>query len=210
MAMPEGTKMMILAPLVRGRRGQARRVYGKIRKAGFVRVRIDGQVYDLDSAPELSARQLHDIDAVVDRVIIRDGVGPRIGESLRLAIRHGEGVATACYLDAGAADPQHPQGIWRDRLVQHAVRLSALQHQSGGTRTADVQFQQSLRCLPALRRLGMFGAVRSGIGGAGQIVERQRRRHRALERLDRGRGPQASEASNGRAGIAAAPVRTRR
>jgi excinuclease ABC subunit A len=116
MALPEGTKMMILAPLVRGRRGKHEEVYGKVRKAGFVRVRIDGQVFDLENAPELSARQLHDVDAVVDRVIARDGVGPRIGESLRLAIRHGEGVATVCYLDAGAADPQHPQGIWRDRL----------------------------------------------------------------------------------------------
>jgi excinuclease ABC subunit A len=116
MAMPEGTKVMILAPLVRGRRGKHEEAYAKIRKAGFVRVRIDGRVYDLENAPELSARQLHELDAVVDRVIIRQGAQARIGESVRLAIRHGEGVMTACYLDTQAADPEHPQGIWRDRL----------------------------------------------------------------------------------------------
>jgi excinuclease ABC subunit A len=69
----EGTKMMILAPLVRGRRGKHEEAYAKIRKAGFVRVRIDGRVYDLENIPELSPRQLHDLDAVVDRVIIRPG-----------------------------------------------------------------------------------------------------------------------------------------
>ncbi len=116
MSMPEGTKMMILAPLVHGRRGKHEEVFARIRKAGFVRVRVDGRIYDLDNAPELSARQLHDIDAVVDRVIIRQGSASRIGESLRLALRHGEGVTTACYLDAQAADPKQPQGIWRDRL----------------------------------------------------------------------------------------------
>lgn len=116
MSMPEGTKVMILAPLIHGRRGKHGEVYARVRKAGFVRLRVDSQIYDLDQAPELSARQLHDIDAVVDRVIIREGSASRISESLRLALRHGEGVMTACYLDSQAADPKRPQGVWRDRL----------------------------------------------------------------------------------------------
>ncbi|MCH5376221.1 MAG: excinuclease ABC subunit UvrA, partial [Planctomycetes bacterium] len=116
MSLPEGTKTMILAPLVRGRRGGHEDAYARIRKAGFVRARVDGQVYDIDNVPQLNARQVHHVDAVVDRVIIREGVRPRVGESLRLAIRHGEGVVIACCLDTGGAESQPSQAVWQDRL----------------------------------------------------------------------------------------------
>ena len=98
MQMPEGTKVMIMAPMVRGRKGQHKEVFAKIRKAGLVRARVDGGVYDLDNVPELASRKVHHIDAVVDRVIIRPGVRARVGESIRLAIHHGEGLVVACYL----------------------------------------------------------------------------------------------------------------
>jgi len=116
MGLPEGTKTMILAPLVRGRRGKHEEAYAALRRAGFVRARVDEQVYDIDNVPELNPRQVHHIDALVDRVIIRDGVRSRIGESLRLALRHGEGSVIACYLDPDQTDAQHPQGVWQDRL----------------------------------------------------------------------------------------------
>ena len=96
-ALPEGTKLMILAPLVRGRRGKQEEVLAKIRKAGFIRVRIDGQVYDLENLPEIDARREHVIDAVVDRIIVRSDIASRMGESVQLAIRHGEGLLIACY-----------------------------------------------------------------------------------------------------------------
>jgi excinuclease ABC subunit A len=114
--LPEGTKLMLLAPLVRGRRGKHADVFAKIRKAGFVRVRVDGHVYDLDSVPELSARGDHSVEAVVDRIIVRDGVANRLGESVRLAVRHGEGVLIACYLDAQPPDAEQGPGVWRDRV----------------------------------------------------------------------------------------------
>jgi excinuclease ABC subunit A len=122
LALPEGTKAMILAPLVQGRRGKHEEAYSRIRKAGFVRARVDGQVYDIDRLPELHARQLHHVDAVVDRVIVRDGVRARIADSLQLAIRHGEGVVIACCWDAEQTDPEHPQGRWQDRVfsTRHA------------------------------------------------------------------------------------------
>jgi hypothetical protein len=105
--------------------------------------------------------------------------------------------AIACYLDA-AADPQHPQGIWRDRLFSTRYACPPLQHQSGGVRTADVQLQQSLRGLPAVRRLGSPGAVRSGIGGAGRgSLSLSRRRGRAVEGLDGCHGPQARQVKRG-------------
>ncbi|MEZ6119099.1 MAG: hypothetical protein R3C28_21365 [Pirellulaceae bacterium] len=97
MDLPEDTKMMLMAPMVRGRKGIHRDVFAKIRKARF-RARIDGMVYDLDDLPELSPKKNHQIDAIVDRIIIRPGVRARLGESIRLAINHGEGLVVACYL----------------------------------------------------------------------------------------------------------------
>lgn len=72
LSFPEQTKVMILAPMVRGRMGKHQEVLDRIRREGFVRVRVDGQTYELDSVPELKARQHHNIEAVVDRVIIRE------------------------------------------------------------------------------------------------------------------------------------------
>jgi excinuclease ABC subunit A len=116
MQLPEGTKMMILAPLIQGRRGKHQEVFARIRKAGFVRARVDGNVYDLDNLPGLNPRRPHFIEAVVDRVIVREGSAARIGESVRLAIRHGEGVVIACYLETEPGDRERSEGVWRVRL----------------------------------------------------------------------------------------------
>jgi excinuclease ABC subunit A len=98
LALPEQTKAMLLAPMVRGRKGKHADVMERIRKEGFVRVRIDGLTYELEQAPELSARERHDIDAVVDRVIIRPGLENRLAESVRLALKHGEGALRVSFL----------------------------------------------------------------------------------------------------------------
>ena len=90
---------MILAPVVRGRRGAHREVMAAIRKAGLVRVRIDGQVYDIDQVPGTGRRgSAHHIDAVVDRVIIREGIRSRVAESVDLASGYGDGLVLVCYL----------------------------------------------------------------------------------------------------------------
>lgn len=116
MSLPEGTRAMIMAPIIRGRRGQHNELLQRIKQAGFVRARIDGTVYDVDSFPELAARKVHHIDVVIDRVIIRPGIKDRIGESVRLALDHGEGLAVVCYFNAvnAAADPS--EGEWKDIL----------------------------------------------------------------------------------------------
>src|SRR4051812_10781584 len=110
MALPEGTKLMLLAPLVRGRKGQHAEVLDQIRKSGQVRVRIDGTVFDLDAAPPLDGRKPHSIEAVVDRIVIREGSRPRLADSLQLAAGQGEGVVIASYLDGSGGDQ------WTDRL----------------------------------------------------------------------------------------------
>ncbi len=118
MELPEGTRTMILAPLVRGRRGQHKDVYALIRKTGFVRARIDGEVYDIENLPELEPRKVHHIDAVIDRIIIRPGIEARLGESVQLAVRYSEGLAVACYYleDKSSSTEGAPAGEWRDEL----------------------------------------------------------------------------------------------
>ncbi len=106
--LPEGTKVMLLAPLVRGRKGEHAEVLATIRKAGLVRVRLDGQNHDLDSLPPLDGSRPHTLEAVVDRLIIRPGMESRLAESLQLTIKHSGGLVVACI--------QHGDGQWQDRL----------------------------------------------------------------------------------------------
>ena len=87
----EGTKLMLLSPMVRGRRGAHQDVFAEISKAGFVRVRVDGELYALEDIPSLNIRQNHTIEAVVDRIVWRDEVAERLGDSVRTALRFGKG-----------------------------------------------------------------------------------------------------------------------
>jgi excinuclease ABC subunit A len=95
--LPAQSRVMILAPLVRGRKGAHRDVFEKITKAGFVRARIDGVIYPIEDVPELVPQKPHDIEAVVDRLVLREGIESRLSESVRLAVQHGEGVVTVSY-----------------------------------------------------------------------------------------------------------------
>lgn len=96
-AMPNESRVMIVSPLVRGRKGKHADVMEAARKAGFARVRIDGVTYPIDEVPELAARKTHDISAVVDRIVIREGIEKRLAESVRLALKHGDGVLEIVY-----------------------------------------------------------------------------------------------------------------
>ena len=88
----ERTKIEILAPVIRGRKGTYEKVIERIRKEGFTRVRVDGQVYMLDEDEIVLEKNLkHTIEIVVDRVVIREGIEDRLGEAVELAIAHGEG-----------------------------------------------------------------------------------------------------------------------
>ncbi|MCA9236279.1 MAG: excinuclease ABC subunit UvrA, partial [Planctomycetales bacterium] len=104
LALPESTKVMVLAPMVRGHKGKHAEVMERIRKEGFVRVRIDGVTFEVEDAPELAAAKRHDIEAVVDRVVIRDGLESRLAESVRLALKHGEGALRVVYLTPAAKE----------------------------------------------------------------------------------------------------------
>lgn len=116
--LPEKTRAMIMAPFVRGRKGQHREVFEAIRKAGFVRARVDGEVYDIDVVPELVRQRNHTIEAVIDRVVVRPGLESRIAESLHLALKHGEGVAVVAWLPAEetAKSAGAQAGVWQEKL----------------------------------------------------------------------------------------------
>lgn len=87
----ERTRIQILAPLVRGKKGQHKKVFEKIKKDGFVRVRADGETYDISEVPELEKNKKHDIEIIVDRIVIKDGVRSRLFDSLELALRLADG-----------------------------------------------------------------------------------------------------------------------
>jgi excinuclease ABC subunit A len=112
LARPEGTRMMVLASLVRGRKGQHKEVFETIRKAGFLRARVDGAVIDVNEPPQLSQQKVHHVEAIIDRIVVREGVRPRLAESIQLAVRHGEGLMLV------SEEAKGPGGevAWRDEL----------------------------------------------------------------------------------------------
>ncbi|MCP9222910.1 excinuclease ABC subunit UvrA [Erythrobacter sp. LQ02-29] len=93
MALPEGTRAYLLAPVVRGRKGEYRRELAEWQKAGFTRVRIDGELYPIEEAPALDKKFKHDIEVVVDRLAVKEGLETRLADSFETALRLAEGLA---------------------------------------------------------------------------------------------------------------------
>jgi excinuclease ABC subunit A len=106
LSMPDGTKAMILAPLIRGRKGEYRKIFTDLKREGFARVRVDGIIYELDEAEKLKLEKFerHDIDLVVDRLVLRESDRARIAESIELALRKGEGLVRIFLPDLGRDD----------------------------------------------------------------------------------------------------------
>src|ERR1700690_1652899 len=86
MAMAEGTRLYLLAPIVRGRKGEYRKELSDLKKRGFQRVKIDNKMYEIDSAPTLDKKFNHDIDVVVDRLVVRADIAQRLAESFETAL----------------------------------------------------------------------------------------------------------------------------
>jgi excinuclease ABC subunit A len=101
MALPEETKLMVLAPVVANRKGEQLELFDDLRAQGFVRVRVDGKIYELDEVPKLAKTQKHDVDVVVDRLKIRADIKQRLAESFETALRLADGRAIAMEMDSG-------------------------------------------------------------------------------------------------------------
>ena len=93
MSLPEGTKIQVIAPCVRGRKGEHQKVFDELRHDGYVRVRVDGEIYDLSEVPKLDKKFKHTIDAVIDRLVIKEGIDSRLTDSLENAFRLGKNLA---------------------------------------------------------------------------------------------------------------------
>ena len=105
LALPAGTKLVLLAPLVRGKKGTHAEAFAAIRRAGLIRARVDGQTVEIEPPPKLAKGKLHDIEAVVDRIVVREGIRPRVAESIDRALELSEGTVILQVLaDAGPSD----------------------------------------------------------------------------------------------------------
>ena len=94
-AFKEGTRLYLIAPVVRGRKGEFRRELKDYQKKGFQRAKIDGEVYEIEDAPELDKNKKHDIEIVVDRVVVRPGLETRLADSIETALELADGLAIA-------------------------------------------------------------------------------------------------------------------
>jgi len=99
-------RYMLLAPVIRDRKGEHVQVFDQLRAQGFVRVRVDGELYEIDEVPALTLRQKHTIEAVIDRFRPREDIKQRLAESFETALKLGDGMATVMALDATDAAPQ--------------------------------------------------------------------------------------------------------
>ena len=105
LALPEGTRLYLLAPVVQGRKGEYRKEFAEYLKKGFQRIKVDGKFYELADAPTLDKKFPHDIDVVVDRIVVRPDMAQRLAESFETALKLAEGLAVVEFADAPASDP---------------------------------------------------------------------------------------------------------
>lgn len=92
LAMPEGTKLILLAPIARGKKGEFKKEFAELQKKGFQRVNIDDNIYNIEELPELNKNQKHDIEVVVDRIIIKQGIESRVSQSVETALKLSDGL----------------------------------------------------------------------------------------------------------------------
>jgi len=109
LTLPEGARLYLLAPIVRGRKGEYRKELAELQKRGFQRVKIDGQFHEISEAPALDKKLKHDIDVVVDRVVVRPDIATRLADSFQTALELADGIAVVELAD-GAAPPPARQG----------------------------------------------------------------------------------------------------
>jgi excinuclease ABC subunit A len=113
LALPEGTALNLLAPVVRDRKGEHTNIMAELRAQGFIRARVDGEVCELDDPPDLDLHRKHTIEAVVDRFRVRPDLGLRLAESFETALKLADGMATIAFMD----DPDRTPLVFSDRFA---------------------------------------------------------------------------------------------
>ncbi|MDQ8036981.1 MAG: excinuclease ABC subunit UvrA [Pedobacter sp.] len=146
MTLPEGTAIMLLAPIIQDRKGEHLHVFEQLKADGFVRARIDGIVVDLDEAPTLDKLKKHTIEVVVDRLKVRDDIALRLSESFETALRHASGIALVAFMEPEANGKTRPDQIFSARyacphcgysLSELEPRLFSFNNPAGACPTCD-------------------------------------------------------------------------
>ena len=141
LAQPEGEKLMLLAPIIRDRKGEHIHVIESLRREGFIRARIDGLVVDLDDTPELDKRKKHSIEAVVDRFKIRQDIAIRLAESLETAVALSDGIVIVADMDGAKPDQvfsaRHSCPVCDYALTELEPRLFSFNNPAGACPTCD-------------------------------------------------------------------------
>jgi excinuclease ABC subunit A len=149
MLLPVGTKLTLLAPMIRGRKGEYKKELGQLRKGGFTRVVVDGTVRELADDIEMDKKKKHDIDIVVDRIVVKDGVQRRLADSLETALGHADGVvkveAVTPVDDVGAALAPPIDGTPDDAPSDNGTRKKARARQAAPPHT--LLFSEKLACV---------------------------------------------------------------
>jgi len=117
MTLPAGSRILVLAPVVRGRKGEYRKLFFDLRRQGYVRVRVNGQIHELTEEIELAKTKKHTIEVIVDRLVVRDTLGSRLTDSLETALRLADGIAQVEVLDG-------PVHVFSERLACAACGIS--------------------------------------------------------------------------------------
>ena len=117
MALDEGTRLFLLAPIVRGRKGEYRKELAELQTKGFQRVRIDGEFYDIADAPPLDKKYKHDIDVVVDRIVVRADLSARLADSIETALKLAEGLAIAEFADGADENGKARQLVFSEKFA---------------------------------------------------------------------------------------------
>src|SRR5213596_1067040 len=131
MALPEGMRLYLLAPVVRGRKGEYRKELAEFMKRGFQRVKIDGKFYEIAEAPALDKKLKHDIDVVVDRVVVRGDLATRLADSLETALKLADGLAVVEFADSPGAQPEPAQAA---DGIRAAKKIAKIHDRSGPER----------------------------------------------------------------------------
>ncbi|MFC7406748.1 excinuclease ABC subunit UvrA [Georgenia alba] len=127
--MPEGTRFQVLAPVVRGRKGEYADVFRELQSQGFARARVDGEVVQLTEPPALEKKLKHDIEVVVDRLVVREKVRQRVTDSVETALRLADGVLLAELVDLDADDPERVRRFSEKRACpnDHPLALDEIE-----------------------------------------------------------------------------------
>ena len=178
MALPEGTRAYLLAPIVRDRKGEYRKEFQDLLKKGFQRVKVNGEFFDLDAPPELDKKYRHNIDVVVDRVVVREGLETRLADSLRTALDLADGIAI---LETAPAT-EEPDGGEEPRRITFSENFAC---PVSGFTIPEIEprlfsFNAPYRGLPGLRRARGRAVLRPAAGGARRGHLALARRHRAV------------------------------